>query len=132
VPDTGGVELEEKAVVGGSRFATYCSSAAASMRSPIGIRFHAAKRTLSHHCGSAGPLESMSLSFGAGVPIRFSGFVERGHEVIASGDGEARHAEDLRDMRLVPAVVQLFRYDLRTAAEDDVDSGQQRTSLAFT
>src|SRR5262249_30986477 len=64
----------------------------------------------------------------AGVPIRFSGLVERGHEVIASGDGEARHAEDVRDVRLVPAVVQLFRYDLRTAAEDDVD-GQQRTSL---
>ena len=58
--------------------------------------------------------------------------VERGHEVIASGDGEARHAENLRDVRLVPAVVQLFCYDLRPAAEDDVDSGKQRTSLVFT
>ncbi len=65
---------------------------------------------------------------GPGKAIWLGGFVERRHQLVASGGSEARHAEDLRDVRLVPAVVLLFRYDLRVAAEDDVDSGRQRTS----
>ena len=44
-----------------SSLAAYWSPAGASTRSPIGIRFQAANRTLSHHCGNAGPLASLSL-----------------------------------------------------------------------